>query len=283
MSSLRLIVACALSGLLLGGCGAAPEDPVRILGNTFGGVDRPISSGTIEATLDLSESGIFTGDAELSGRFDRTGLDSGTLLAPRFDLTFKLDLHAAAGADYRFEGGLLSTGRSLYLRYRDQTYRVGDEELIAAFTGNAGSSTGLSPLEWFEDPVNLGTVEVAGVATTRISSRLNVAAMLNDLVGVARRRGATDLSAVRDLAALIEDPRVDIYSGEQDRILRRFDVNFNVAAAPNPRPDSADSGAAPVAFSLVFGEINQPQQIKPPLDAKPLRDLAALLAGLQGQ
>ena len=77
----------------------------------------------------------------------------------------------------------------------------------------------------------------------------------------------------REAIAAIKDPRVEIYTGKDDQILRRMVVDLGV--------DEKQSGTAgTVAFDVSITDLNEDQDIAEPSDAKPFSELLGQLGGL---
>ena len=70
---------------------------------------------------------------------------------------------------------------------------------------------------------------------------------------------------------------IDVYTGESDHLLRKLAVTLDIAP-----PSGAASGVSEVKldFSLTINDVNQPQTITAPQNAKPLSDLTGQLGGL---
>ena len=73
--------------------------------------------------------------------------------------------------------------------------------------------------------------------------------------------------------AAVKDPRVEIYTGKDDQILRRMVVNLAI-----DEQQSATTGT--VAFDLSILDLNEDQEITAPDDAKPFDELLGQLGGL---
>ena len=71
----------------------------------------------------------------------------------------------------------------------------------------------------------------------------------------------------------VKDPRVEIYTGKDDQILRRMVVNLGVE-------DAASGTSGTVAFDVSITDLNEDQDIAEPADAKPFNELLGQLGGL---
>jgi hypothetical protein len=122
---------------------------------------------------------------------------------------------------------------------------------------------------------NEGDEEVEGTDTTRIHGDANVAAVLEDFQSAAERTGAgttpqIDPDEIAEVEDAIDEASIDVYSGVDDRILRRLD--FNLGITP-PEDDASGVDSADVGFSLTFSDVNQDQTIEAPSDAQPFSQL----------
>ncbi len=73
--------------------------------------------------------------------------------------------------------------------------------------------------------------------------------------------------------AAVKDPRVEIYTGKDDQILRRMVVNLGI-------DDQQSATTGTVAFDLSIINLNEDQEITAPDDAKPFDELLGQLGGL---
>ena len=64
----------------------------------------------------------------------------------------------------------------------------------------------------------------------------------------------------------VKDPRVEIYTGKDDQILRRMVVNLGVE-------DAASGTSGTIAFDVSLTDLNEDQDIAEPADAKPFSEL----------
>jgi hypothetical protein len=71
----------------------------------------------------------------------------------------------------------------------------------------------------------------------------------------------------------VKDPRVEIYTGKDDQILRRMVVNLGIE-------DASTKTSGTVAFDVSITDLNEDQDIAEPADAKPFDQLLGQLGGL---
>lgn len=299
---LCILLAFALGAAACGddGEGGSSDSPDQILSETFG-KDKDVKSGRLGLDVRIATKGIPSltqpVSLRLSGPFASVGQDQ----LPKFALTAEIEANGQT-----FSGGATSTGDKGYLSFMGQNYQLG-KELFDQFKkgyadqakcnrdkGGGGvtlSSLGVDPRRWLTDVKKVGGEEVGGAQTTHLTAGVDVPKMLED---VNRVLGRTDLqksdpcatsdtaqpdkTAPRQLSAderkqiadAVKSARVDLWSGDDDRILRRINVALQLA-------DKTRSGD--VKFDLTLGDINKEQTIEEPENAKPLEELSQSLGG----
>jgi len=287
------VAAVAVLGVgLLPGCGGddgGDEDPQAVLDETFTN-DESISSGVLDLSLDISAEGESGGSfgAALSGPFQ--GVEGKEGEFPQFDLSATLS-GEGGGQSIEFEGGLLATGDQAFVSYQGTDYEVPQQlfdQFRSAFEQAAAQSQtgdqdtgailerlGIDPSTWLTNVENEGNEEVEGTDTVHIHGDANVAAVLEDIQSAAERTGAgasaqIDPEAIAEVEDAIDEASIDVYSGVDDRILRRLDINLGITP---PEGDTSGVESADVAFSLTFSDVNQNQTIEAPADSQPLSQL----------
>jgi hypothetical protein len=306
--NLRLLL-CLLAlsaATLLAACGGGDDDVDAILAETFGGESQAVDSGRLDLAFTLDAQGLPQLEGPVSIRLAGPFASQEEGL-PRFDFDVAL---SASGQDVR--AGAVSTGEQGFLKFQDQAYDVG-EQLYAQFAstyeqsqaaqpdrpeGGANfAALGVDPRRWLTDASNEGTEEVGGAETIRISGGIDVSTLLEDLnrlLGQAGELGVTGAGEVPNelseeqraqIAEAVQDANVDIYTGADDKILRRLrlDVTFEV-------PEDAREGAGglqggELELDLTIAGLNEEQEIAAPDGARPLAELTGALGlgGAQGQ
>ena len=304
---LVLLCTVALTATGLAACGAgdpgatgstasagSAQDLVR---QTFA-AGKGIHSGKLDAVLraDLNGLPMLSGPVALkvSGPFASRGAGQ----VPSFDLALALALGGQT-----LSAGAVSTGDKGYLRFQGEAYAVDDAswaKVAKAFTGASkrpgGSlqALGIDPLTWLADPKVAGQEDVAGVPTTKISSPVAVGALLDDLArllgkaggvtggtaGVPARLSPAARKAIQDA---VTSATVDLWTGTQDHLLRRAAVRIAFDVPQDQRAKAGGLSSGTVALDLTLTDLNQPQTITPPANAKPLSGLTGLLHGLLGK
>ena len=236
----------------LGGEDAAnTADVNELLTQTFTG-DKKIDSGKVDASLRIDASGGSEGQQavtmRLSGPFQTTGADT----LPELQLAFGLD-----GGGQSIDAGVTSTGEKAYVAFQGEDYAVSDQvfnqfksayEQAAAKSKESGqgqslTTLGMDPRKWLTDPRNAGEAKVGDDDTIKITGGVDVDALLDDVNTALGKVGELGLSGAgqvpdkiteaqkRQVIDAVKDPRVEIYTGKEDKILRRMVVDLGVEDA----------------------------------------------------
>jgi hypothetical protein len=300
----RLRPAVLLSLLLalvfaVAACGGGSDDEAssstdvnELLTQTFTG-SKDVKSGNLDLALKVEAQG---GESQvqgpvsisLSGPFQAQ--DEGKL--PKFKLEAAFE-----GAGQSIKAGATSTGDKGYLSFQGTDYVVEDrvfDQFKAGFeqAQKQGSdqkqsfaSLGMDPRNWLTDPQNAGDSKVGDDDTIKITGGIDVAKLLDDVNNALSKASALGLGGAgqvpeklteqqkREVAEAVEDPRVEIYTGKEDTILRRLVVNLGI-------DDKASGSSGRVGFDVSITDLNEDQDIAEPADAKPFKDLLGQLGGL---
>ena len=101
----------------------------------------------------------------------------------------------------------------------------------------------MDPRKWLTDPRNAGEAKVGDADTIKITGGVDVAALLDDVNTALGKVGELGLAGAgqvpdkiteaqkRQVIDAVKDPRVEIYTGKEDKILRRMVVNVGVEDA----------------------------------------------------
>jgi hypothetical protein len=290
---LSLAVVALLGAGLVAGCGGddegGDEDPQQVLDETFSN-DQAINSGVFDLSLGISAEGDEGGsfDASLAGPFQ--GDENATGEFPQFDLTASLT-GEGGGESIDFEGGLIATSDQAFVSYQDNTYEVPQEffDQIKQLSEQAAAQSekqqskdssavferlGIDPSGWVTEPTNEGNEDVEGTETIHIHADADIPAIVEDFQSAVEQSGAGAASqlppdALQQLEDAVDEASIDVYTGAEDRILRRLTLNLGIT------PPEGESGvtSADVEFSLTFSEVNEDQTIEAPSDARSFSDL----------
>jgi hypothetical protein len=298
-----LAVACALAlstGALtgcepFGGDGGGDEDPNQVLEQIFNN-DQRISSGILNLSLEASAEGDQGGSfsASLGGPFQGDPDDRNKL--PELDLTASVSGEGAGGS-IDFEGALTVGEDNAFITYQDQAYEVGEEtfgqirdqlQAQAAAAQDTEDETGASlgaffeqfdidPTTWLSELENEGTDDLDGESAIHIHGVADIRQIASDLVRIgsqvpgAERQGVSPEELEAGLAQVeqfISEATIDVYGGEDDRLLRGLDVNLGIEP-----PEEAGVGNIDLVFSVRLSDVNEQQTIEVPSDARPIEDL----------
>jgi len=213
---------------------------------------------------------------------------------------------ASSSAAIPPSAGATSTGEKGFVSFQGQPYAMSDELYRQFKTGYAEEakkddgkgegvsfkSLGIDPQRWLRDPEYDGKKDVGGVSTLHIRSGIDIPRLLEDVNRILGRakdvqggqqaRQLTDEER-RKIQDAIKDADLELWTGEDDKILRRLNVrlDFDVPEASREQANGLSSGT--IRFDLALGAINEEQQIRGPENARPLEELLqSLQAGAAG-
>jgi hypothetical protein len=225
----------------------------------------------------------------LSGPFERTG--DGRL--PKFRLTARF---SGAGQDIR--AGATSTGDKGFLSLNGKNYVVDDQVFAqfkqgfqqAAKQSNGGSaqsfaSLGMDPRKWLTNPVNAGEAKVGDADTIKITGGVDMAKLLDDVNAALEKASSLGLQGAgqvpeklteaqkQEVVDAIKDPKVEIYTGKDDKVMRRMVVSLGL-------DDQASDTTGTLSLDFSITDLNEGQDIAEPSDAKPFDQLLEQFGGL---
>jgi hypothetical protein len=240
-----------------------------------GGLD----SGKFEADLSLTQVGG-------QGQSARIGLDGAFESRASGEMPFfQIALDVRAG-DRRLSAGAVSVGDRAYLLQRGVGHRVPSalwtelrqaRRQIASYAqGGAASSTpgvlGLDPRTWLKDVNDEGEAQLDGVTTKHVSASVDAAALLRDLAPLARQ-GGVQAGLPRDvdksIAKVVKQADVDVYVGQDDRILRRLRVALDLDFSQASAAAAGQAGRAKILLDFRLTDVNEPQHIVAPQKVAP--------------
>ncbi len=293
---LSVLALALISALLVAACGGGGngEDPQQVLHQTFSN-PTSIRSGTFDLDFRIETSG---GDnpgsfeAKLGGKFAGQGSDQ----FPKFDIDASVK---GEGGSQSFSGtgGLISTGDQAFVNFQGTDYAV-PQQLYDEFTttyvqlqgqnndksANLLQSLNISPANWLTDLKNDGTADVEGTNTIHISGSADVSKLVEDLKAIAQRAGNAvgnvDTQQLNQLNDVVQSGDIDVYSGVDDKLLRRFQIHVDLKPPPGT-PGAPDS--LTLDIQLNFADVNQPETFTAPANAQPLGNLFRSLGVNPGQ
>ena len=147
---------------------------------------------------------------------------------------------------------------------------------------------GIDPQKWLRNPRNGGEAKVGDTDTIKLTGEVDVGKLLDDVnktLAQASKLGTTPAGEVpqeltadqrRQIGEALRNLKVEVYTGKEDKVLRRLLVSGDVVIAEADRK-SAGLDSAGIVFDLGLTDLNEDQQFPEPKNAKPLEEL---LAGL---
>lgn len=297
---LSLLAALALA---LAACGGSDEggggeavssstDVNELLTKTFTGAKK-VDSGNLDLSMKIEAQG---GDSALQGPVSISlagpfqAQEGGAL--PKFKLQASIE-----GAGQSIKAGATSTGDKGFLSFQGTDYAV-DDQVFQQFKAGyeeaqkqgskeqqSFASLGMDPRKWLTDPKNEGDAKVGDDDTIKITGGVDVAKLLDDVNTALEKASALNLGSTgevpeklteqqrQQVLEAVKDPRVEIYTGKDDQILRRMVVNLGVE-------DAASKTSGTIAFDVSITNLNEGQDIAEPADAKPFSELLGQFGGL---
>jgi hypothetical protein len=290
-----------LLALVAVGCGGdgdtadSSTDVDQLLDDTFSG-SKSIQSGKLSLALGLeSEGGQGPVSAKLSGPFQSEG--EGRLPQLALEGSFE-------GGGESLSGGVTATQDAAYVSFGGNTYEVAGpvfEQFKAGYEQSAKeasgeqdqslASLGIDPRRWLTNAKNEGEAKVGDTDTIKITGDVDVPKLLDDVNGALEKIRALGVQGSDQIpdrlseaekqqtADAIENLSVEIYTGADDRILRRMVIALGLKL---PEGSTATGGAQSADVDLDFQllDVNEDQQIEAPSNAKPFEELLQQLDGL---
>jgi hypothetical protein len=285
-----------LATTLLAGCGGGGEaadsnTPVdELLQDTFSG-GKAIESGRLDVSLGLESDAGQPVTLQLAGPFKSEG--AGRLPQVDLDASF-------AGNGQSIEAGVTATADRAFVSYGEDTYEIagpvfqqfkaGYEEAAKQSSGRQNqslASLGIDPRRWLTNAENAGEAKVGETDTIKITGDVDVEKLLDDVDGALERLRSLGVQGAdriperltdeekRQTAEAIERLDVELYTGADDRILRRMVIDLGLQA-PEGRAE-ADARSVDMRFDLQLLEVNEDQDIEAPDSAKPFDELVERL------
>jgi hypothetical protein len=150
--------------------------------------------------------------------------------------------------------------------------KSGDLNMELLFAATDGERAGFSLQGPFAHHPGALPEEIGGDDTDRISADLNVAATVNTLMAIAAQLGGTQpLAALagtssEQVEAAIENATIDVWTGTDDRLLRRLQVSIEFSPAAEKVKSLV--GAA-LDFTLEISNPNEPVSVEQPTNVQP--------------
>jgi hypothetical protein len=301
LTPLLLVTALVAPAAAVTACGsssASSEDAQKVVNETFNG-KKTVDSGklTLDASAKLDASGVAAQQLKdpitlkVSGPFQSRGETE----LPALDL----DL-VVSGGGQDFSAGAVSTGDKGYISYQGKDYAVPDK-IFQQYKSNFAAqqkkdksknqldlaALGIDPQKWLTDPKNEGVEKVAGADTIHVSAGVNVGALLDDVDDLLKRSDQLGLtkqqeqqlptklspSAKKQIEDSVKKAKVDIFTGKDDKTLRRLELEVAFNLPQSLRNQSQGLNGGDVKLNVELADLNQKQDITPPANARPWSEL----------
>ena len=301
-----VLLSAAIVAVAVAACGGSSSGQANsLLQQTFSGT-HAINSGNVNVDLTLNPSGSSTVKGPLSltlgGPF--ASLGSGKVPKSNFDI-------ALSGLGHTGQLGILSTGTTGYVTMNGTSYQLPPatfrqlESSFSSLTSSSGGGSGsgalgklgINPMHWLVKPTVAGNDTVGGASTTHIRAGVNVPALLNDLntfLGKASSLGVSGASRLPSsispstrtrIANEVKQPRVDVWTGNSDKTLRRLALGLTLPVTGQVSSLLGGLNAAQLSFSLQYADLNHPQTIVAPRSVAPFNQfqtrLQSILSSIQ--
>lgn len=291
-------IAVAAGLAACGGGGGSSADARQVVKQTFAGQKR-VDSGKLDLSLTakLRATGLAATQLNepivlrMSGPFQSRGDNE----LPAMDLEL-----AATGSGQDFSAGAVSTGTKGYVTFQGKPYVV-PADVFAQFKQGFErqqrqdksrsnldlGALGINPQNWLKNPKNEGSETVGGADTTHVSSDVNLDAMLTDVDDLLKRADKLGLSRQQlqqlpkgltsanrnEIKDSIKKARVDIWTGKDDKTLRRLDLQVSFVLPEKLKQQAQGVEGGDVKLTLAVSDVNQKQDIKPPANPRPWSEL----------
>ena len=264
------------AGALVAGCGGG-ESADEVLSETAAKLDR-IRSGTIHVDFRIDPRGP-AGVQEFGFALDGPFALGGSGPLPVADIEYTQTV-----GDDSETVTVISTGTKAYIRTQGRTYELPPEQAqqLRGAAGQLRAGSGLGEFaidQWIEDPELDDGGKVGGADTDRIQAELNVVNAVRDLVALARQAGQ-DLPQLGDqdaerLADSVRSSRFEVYTGKDDRLLRRLEleIDFGLDVPRELRGALGSLVGARVLFELGVDDPNRKVTVAEPENALPSSEL----------
>lgn len=258
--------------------GAANSPEVKtLLRKTFGSNSKA-TSGNISGVIDITVKGLprYKEPIEVSvvGPFT----DAGGTPEAMFDLSLGL------------RGGIL--GGDLYLKGNQAFIGLGSTAFLlpaavatplrAPLTqrGNALAAVlgvfHISPAHWAKDPRIVGKVRVAGIDTVHATAQIDATAFFLDVAALAKQLTSLQIAQITGLPQVVDRPARealarsvksatgDIYTGADDDVLRRAQINMLLQPSAKDRGILGGFTSIKVSGQLDVTDVGTPQKVTVP-------------------
>jgi hypothetical protein len=184
------------------------------------------------------------------------------------------------------EATFLSTGERAFVEIEGQAYELPVDALAEEpAAAPAAAAAGLGTLrlnEWIRNPELSDGGEVGGVDTWKVIADLNAGAAIPDLMELSGSLGSASFLAAfegagsEQLEQAVESSTIEIYSGKDDRLLRRLVLDIRLGLSHlEAELGEAVTGLANMhlRFEVEVSDIGRQVSVEAPVDALPISEL----------
>jgi hypothetical protein len=273
-----------------------------LLKQTFG-PHPPVHSYKLDLAIGIDVQGIKSLSAPVMLRLAGPYVNSAPRQLPRFNLDV-----AVNGSGQTFAATATTTADKAFITIAGTPYVLPDQlfqqfksgySQASARTPKQASSSfsalGLSPSNWLLDPHRLADPRVGDADTIHIAANVDVPRLLQDvskLLGRASQLGISVPNAPKSItpqqqqaiAQAVRSAKVDIYTGRDDKILRRLSVVVSLAVPPQSRRVVGGLQSGLISVDYTRSQLDKIRTIAVPANAHPLSELlnAANASGAGG-
>jgi hypothetical protein len=147
----------------------------------------------------------------------------------------------------------------------------------------------MDPRKWLTNPTNAGEAKVGDTDTIKITGGVDMAKLLDDVNAALEKAASLGLQGTaagqvpeklteaqkQEVVKAIKEPKVEIYTGKDDKVMRRMVVTLGV-------DDQASKTSGNIGLDFSLTDLNEGQTIAEPSNPLPLSELLSQFGGLSG-
>jgi hypothetical protein len=290
---LRFIVPL-VAAVALASCGGEKDDPAAassdvssLLRATFNNLDK-MKSATVDLKVNIEPRRATAAQGPVTAHLSGPFVSQGANRLPKFAFTAELQ-----SGGQSFDAGATWTGTKGYVTLMGTPYEVSDlvmKQFVAGYeqalksrkSGKGGlvlGSLGIDFTKWVPDAKNEGSAQVGDAETIKISGKADVKQVIADLDKITQKASALNVPGAggrvpqkltpqqkQSAEDAIKTLTVTVYTGAEDKILRRLTVNADLK-------DAASKIDAALLLDITFTKVAQEQTIAAPANARSFTEL----------
>jgi hypothetical protein len=267
---------------------SATTDSNALLRATFSNLDK-MKSAVVDLKVQIQPRGTSAGQGPVSARLHGPFASQGANKLPKF--AFTADLQAGGQS---FNAGATWNGTKGYVTLMGTPYEVSSlvmKQFVATYeqslksrkSGASGGlvlgSLGIDFTKWLPNARNEGAAKVGDADTIKISGDADVKQVIADLDKITAKAASLNVPGAggkvpqkltpqqkQATADAIKALNVTVYTGAQDKVLRRLVVNADLKS-------TASKIDAAVLLDVTFTKVAQEQTFPVPSNPKPFGEL----------